>query len=166
MGDSTGFDAFYAARAAGLIRHLFLSTGDMSRAEECVQEAFLRAWQRWDRLESDDPVHWVRTVSWRLAMNDWRRRARQGRALLRLGGESPLPPPSVEIMAVREALSGLPAGQRTVLVLHYFEDLSIREISQLIALPEGTVKARLARGRAAMSHRLSDSEEVDSAWTS
>lgn len=164
MGTTDDFDAFYAARASQLVRHIYLATGDVGRAQECVQEAFLRAWQRWDRLQGDDPVQWVRTVAWRLAMNDWRRSLRQARALMRLGSETQVPPPSAEVLAVRDALAKLPADQRTVLVLHYFEDLTVRNISDLLGLPEGTVKARLSRGRAAMNLVLGGDDEVELTW--
>ncbi|WP_216658507.1 sigma factor [Nocardioides sp. zg-1230] len=63
MSNSGSFDAFYAARAPRLVRNIYLRTGDATRAEDCVQEAFVRAWRRWDRLENDDPVGWVTTVA-------------------------------------------------------------------------------------------------------
>lgn len=45
MRDRTTFDAFYVATARRLTRHLYLATGDLTRAEKCMQEAYLRAWQ-------------------------------------------------------------------------------------------------------------------------
>src|SRR5688572_19943342 len=41
------FDAFYAATAAALVRQVFAVTGDLAEAQDCVQEAYARAWQRW-----------------------------------------------------------------------------------------------------------------------
>jgi DNA-directed RNA polymerase specialized sigma24 family protein len=48
---AVAFDAFYAASAPRLVRQLHAMTGDLTEAQDCVQEAFARAWQRWPRLE-------------------------------------------------------------------------------------------------------------------
>lgn len=154
--ESAGFDAFYASAAPRLTQHLYLATGDLTRAQDCAQEAFLRAWRRWDSLEAsvDDPYAWVRQVAWRLAVSDWRRAMAQLRALVRHGPPANVPGASPDETAVRLALSRLPVEQRAVLVLHYFVDLPVREVAEVLAVPEGTVKARLSRGRAAMSKSL------------
>lgn len=164
MADSTAFDAFYSARAARLTRNIYLGTGDLSRAQECVQEAFLRAWLRWDRLENDDPVGWVQTVAWRLAVTDWRRSVRRRLALTRHGITPDVPAPSTDVIAVRDALAQLSEGQRVVLVLHYFEDQPIAGIARTLGIAEGTVKARLTRGRQAMGSLLVLTEE-ETRWT-
>lgn len=120
---------------------LYLATGDLTRAEECVQEAYLRAWQRWSHLDTHvhDPLAWVRTVAWRLAANDWRRLTRSLRALVRHGPLLDAPPPSADVLAVRDALTRLPMAQRTVLVLHYYDDLPVREIAVVLDVPDGLV---------------------------
>jgi RNA polymerase sigma-70 factor, ECF subfamily len=159
MADSTSFDAFYSARAARLTRNIYLGTGDFGRAQECVQEAFLRAWLRWDRLEGDDPVGWVQTTAWRLAVTDWRRSVRRRLALSRHGVADAIPEPSTDVIAVRDALAQLSEGQRVVLVLHYFDDQPIAAIARTLGVAEGTVKARLTRGRQAMGTMLALTEE-------
>ncbi len=164
MPDTHAFDAFYAARVQVLTRHIYLATGDLSRAQDCVQEAFLRAWQRWDELESDDPVGWVHTVAWRLAITDWRRSLRRRLAQARHGSGYDVPPPSVDVLAIRDALAQLSEGQRVAIVLHYFEDRPIAQIAQTLGIAEGTVKARLSRGRQTLGTLLSSSEE-DHSWT-
>jgi RNA polymerase sigma-70 factor (ECF subfamily) len=162
--DHRSFDAFYAATAQRLTRHLYLATGDLTRAEECTQEAYLRAWQRWHLMgEGDrDPVAWVRTVAWRLAVNDWRRLTRSLRAFARAGPPPDVPAPSTDVVAVRDALHLLPTAQRAVLVLRYYEDLTVREIADVLGVPEGTVKARLARGRTALGGLLDDDPRLPS----
>lgn len=160
MRNRDDFDQFYLATAQRLTRNLYLATGDLTRAEECVQEAYLRAWQRWTRLdhEAHDPLAWVRTAAWRLAANDWRRVTRSLRALVRHGPPGDTPAPSADVLAVRDALARLPQAQRTVLVLHYYDDLPVREIAAVLNVPEGTVKARLSRGRGAMAAHLHDED--------
>lgn len=151
MRNPDSFDAFYNARAPRLVRTIYLRTGDVTRAEDCVQEAFVRAWRKWDRLENSDPVSWVTTVAWRLAIRDWRRTLRESK--LRWGVDPSSdhhPPPSEDLLHLYQALRVLPTAQRDVLALHYLEDLSVREVSVLLNLPEGTVKSHLSRGRDAL----------------
>jgi RNA polymerase sigma-70 factor (ECF subfamily) len=153
--EASSFDAFYAAAAPGLTRQLFLATGDLTRAEDCVQEAFMRAWRRWELLDAEgNPTAWVRTVAFRLAINDWRRMLAQARALVRHGPPRDVPPPAADLIAVRDELARLPQAQRITLVLHYFADMPVAEIATLLEVAEGTVKARLSRGREALAARL------------
>lgn len=161
--DAAGYDAFYASAAPRLTHQLFLATGDLTRAQDCTQEAFLRAWRRWDSLsrEVDDPYAWVRTVAWRLAVSEWRRSLAQVRALVRHGPAPVVPPPSGDEVAVRAALAQLSLEQRAALVLHYFADLSVKDVAAALGVPEGTVKARLSRGRVVLSRLLQEEDE----WT-
>ena len=164
MRDDEDFDAFYGAWGPRLVRNIYLGTGDYGRAQDCVQEAFIRAWQRWGRLGgSEDPVAWVRTVAWRLACNDWRRVTRQAAALLRRGPDPGVIPPSDEAIAVRDILNRLPPHEGLVIALYYFEDLPIRQIADLLSIPEGTVKTRLFRARASIRESLTMEEEA-SPW--
>jgi len=157
------FDAFYAARAATLVRLLYLRTGDLTRAQDCVQEAFTQAWLKWSTLEAGpDPVAWVRTVAWNLAVNDWRsrrrERARDERMGYGVGSEAGNGVPVAEALAVREALRHPPGHQQTAIVLHYFEDLSIPEIAAMTGTPVGTIKSSLHRARISLRHQLEDND--------
>lgn len=160
MSSGEAFDAFYAARASQLTRHIYLSTGDLTRAQDCVQEAFARAWTHWDRLETEDPVAWVTTVAWHLAIRDWRRMKRELQALIRKGSPPPVPPPPPDVVAVQQALKTLPPSQRKAVVLHYFEDLPVREIAHILGVPEGTVKSQLSRGRDGLRAALDSEQEA------
>ena len=159
MSATDDFDAFYAARAAPLARALFLRTGDLTRAQDCTQEAFMRAWLKWSSIESGaDPVGWVRTVAWNLAVNDWRRRRRER---VRDAGIQPLQTRTdaahmAEVLTLRAALAQLPESQQTAIVLHYFEDMSIPDISTMTGIPAGTIKSSLHRARAALRAQLAD----------
>ena len=74
---SERFDAFYAAARDRLTLQVAALTGDVTEAADHVQEAFVRAWARWDRVESlDDPEGWVRRVARNLAVSRWRRARR------------------------------------------------------------------------------------------
>lgn len=151
------FDAFYAASAAGLVRSLHAMTGDLTVAQDCVQEASARAWQRWSVVGTyDDPAAWVRTVAWRLAVSRLRR-VRVGVGLLRRQGPAPdVPDPAPDRVALVAALRQLPEAQRRAVVLHHLCDLSVEQVAAETGAPVGTVKARLARGRAALAALLTD----------
>ena len=160
-GAADEFDAFYGARAPTLVRMIYLRTGDLTRAQDCVQEAFTRAWLKWPTLQSGpDPVAWVRTVAWNLAVTDWRsrRRARARDEGWRVEGAAQ-PLPIAEVVAVREALQDLPAHQQAAIILHYFEDLSIAEISAMTGKPTGTIKSNLHRARLALRAQLDDTTD-------
>jgi RNA polymerase sigma-70 factor (ECF subfamily) len=154
---ASDFDAFYGRTAPGLVRQLHAMTGDLGDAQDCVQEAFARAWQRWDRLKAyDAPDAWVRTVAWRLAVSRFRR-VLVGRGALRREGPPPdVAPPGPEHVALVAALKQIPEAQRRAIVLHHLGGLSVDEVAAETGSSSGTVKARLARGRAALAELLVD----------
>ncbi len=156
--DSAGsFDSFYAAEAVGLVRQLHALTGDLTVAQDCVQEAFARAWERWPIVSGyDAPAAWVRQVAYRLAVSRLRR-AKVGLGLLRRHGPPPdAPDASPDHVALVTALRSLPEAQRRALVLHHLCDLSVEQVAAETGTPTGTVKARLSRGRAALAVLLAD----------
>jgi RNA polymerase sigma-70 factor (ECF subfamily) len=155
------FDAFYAACAPRLVRQLHAMTGDLTEAQDCVQEACARAWQRWDRLGGyDAPEAWVRQVAWRLAVSRFRRARTGVRAVRRHGPQPDVPEVNADHVALVAALAQIPAAQRRAVVLHHVAGLSVQEVATEAGVPVGTVKARLSRGRAALALLLSDDPEV------
>ena len=158
MASASVFDEVYAATAPRLIGQLYLVIGDLPEAQDCVQEAYARAWLRWDRLTRDggDPVGWVKTTAYRLAVSRWRHYTAGMRALARHGVPPDLPPPSTDAVAVRNALAVLPKGMRAALVLYYLGGLQVAEVAEALEIPQGTVKARLSRGRTALAGLLAD----------
>jgi RNA polymerase sigma-70 factor (ECF subfamily) len=160
---TTSFDDVYAATAPRLIGQLYLVTGDLAEAQDCVQEAYARAWTRWDKLTRDngDPVGWVRSTAYRLAVSRWRHHTAGLRAFMRHGAPGEMPAPSADTIAVRNALAELPKGLRAALVMYYLGGMQVAEVATALDLPQGTVKARLSRGRAAMAALLTDTTEFD-----
>jgi RNA polymerase sigma-70 factor (ECF subfamily) len=68
------FDDLYHAHFRSLTVQLTAYCGDLSQAQDLVQEAFCRAFSRWSKVSRyDDPVAWVRRVAWNLATSRWRR---------------------------------------------------------------------------------------------
>jgi|Tabmets5t2r1_1033131.scaffolds.fasta_scaffold69919_2 RNA polymerase sigma-70 factor, ECF subfamily len=159
-----GFAAFYAGSYRRLLGQLFAVTGDLAEAENVLQEAYVRAFARWSRVgDYDLPEAWVRRVAINLAAMAERSLRRQARALLRLGPPPLVPELSPDLLDLRDALAALPLGQRQVIVLHHLVGLPVEEVARELRLAPGTVKSRLARGRAAMAGSLDhDRSEVTS----
>ena len=155
--DAEGFDAFYAGTNRRVLHQMYAMTGNLADAQELVQEAFARAWQRWSTVSGyDDPEAWIRTVAWRLAASRWRKAKNGVAAMLRHGTPEHAPEPSVDNVALVAALKKIPEAQRRAIVLHHLGGLSVAEVAHETGSPEGTVKARLARGRAALAELLAD----------
>jgi RNA polymerase sigma-70 factor (ECF subfamily) len=159
-----GFAAFYAGSYRRLLGQLFAVTGDLAEAENLLQEAYARAFARWSRVgDYDLPEAWVRRVAINLAAMAERSLRRRARALLRLGPPPLVPELSPDLLDLRDALAALPLGQRQVIVLHHLVGLPVEEVARELRLAPGTVKSRLARGRAAMAGSLDhDRSEVTS----
>ncbi|WP_375424056.1 SigE family RNA polymerase sigma factor [uncultured Friedmanniella sp.] len=151
------FTAFYDATWSRTVACAYAITGELGAAEDLAQEAYTRAWPRWSRISSyDEPAAWVRQVATRLAISSWRR-GRVARAFLVGSREpDPVPGPDPDAVSLARALARLPVEQRRAVVLHHLGDLPVREVAQLEGCPEGTIKARLSRGRTALAALLGE----------
>jgi RNA polymerase sigma-70 factor, ECF subfamily len=155
QGSGRSFEEFFAASYGRLVGVLFAFLHDRAQAEDVVQDAFASALLRWRVLRGyHDPEAWVRTVAFRRAVDHHRRGVRQRRALVRLGPPPSLPPVDADHLDLVRALRRLPLAQREVLVLHYVAELAVAQVAVELRLPVGTVKSRLARGRAALAQQL------------
>lgn len=153
------FDAFYAATHRRIVGQVYAMTGSLAEAEDCVQEAFARAWQRWAGLssaEQGNPEAWVRTVATRLAVSSWRKAVNRLKAHRREYQVTEVSGMNPDHLAVVAALRLISADQRLAIVLHHYAGLSVEEIAAETGALPGTVKARLARGRKALAPHLSE----------
>jgi RNA polymerase sigma-70 factor (ECF subfamily) len=154
-GDADGFDDFYRGSRQRLLGYVYLLTGDLSEAQDAVQEAFVRAWQRWSTISAyDDPEAWTRVVATRIAISRWRSLRSRARAYLRYGAVESMPAPSTDTLAIVEAMRRLPEEQRIAIALHHLVGMPVAEVAVRTGAPVGTVKARLSRGRAALAGLL------------
>ncbi|MFJ8582214.1 SigE family RNA polymerase sigma factor [Micromonospora sp. NPDC093277] len=160
--EATSFDAFYRATRQRLFEFLHALTGDPAEAQDVLHEAYARAWQRWSTVTTyEAPEAWVRTVARRIAVSRWRRARNRLIAHRRSGPPGEIPGPDANRVALLTALARLPVEQRTAIVLHHLCDLPVAEVARETGTPEGTVKARLARGRRALAGLLGvDLEET------
>jgi RNA polymerase sigma-70 factor, ECF subfamily len=154
------FERCFAAAYPRLVRQLFAVVGDVGEAEDVVQEAFARAAVRWQRIRVyDDPEAWVRRVALNRARSNLRRSRRALAALVRVGPVADVPELSPDATAVAMAMRRLPLRHREVLVLYYLVQLSVEETARQLGIPTGTVKSRLARGRAALARQLGEERQ-------
>jgi RNA polymerase sigma-70 factor, ECF subfamily len=152
------FDDFYAATARRIVRHAYALTANIADAQDIAQEAFARAWQRWQTVRGcDSPEAWVRRVATNLAMSRLRR-DRTARAAAHQLLVREVPEVSPDTVALVAALRRLPERQRVVLVLHYLADLPVGQIAAELGCPPGSVKAWLSRGRDALAAALDTGE--------
>ena len=147
----------YAVAYPRLVGQLVGVTGDPAEAEDAVMEAFARAAPgRSSFHDADNPEAWLRTVAVNVARSRWRRVLRWTHlvpSLARSEAYADLPEDHLALMA---ALRQLPAAQREAIALHHLADLPVADVARETGVPEGTVKARLSRGRAALAPLLGD----------
>lgn len=154
------FDQLYTASFRRVTGQVYAMIGDYDEATECVQEAFARAWAHRRKLEKTEyPEAWVRTTAYRLAVSRWRRRKTASRPGDRaMGARTEMPAVDESHVALVAALKQLPEAQRQALVLHHIADLPVHQVAAEVGVPEGTIKARLSRGRTALATLLADDQ--------
>jgi RNA polymerase sigma-70 factor (ECF subfamily) len=147
-----------------LVGAVAVVTGSTAAAEDAVQEAFARAWERSRRGETFTHLPgWVATVALNHARRGHRRRQAEDRAVVRLTAAParvarPTDAAAVDV-AVHTAIAGLAGRQREAVVLHHLLDLDVATTADLLGVSEGTVKSALHRARAHLAEALADHEE-------
>jgi RNA polymerase sigma factor (sigma-70 family) len=140
-----------------------LVAGSRDAAEDAVQEALVRAWERpagADQIGS--LAAWVTRVSLNLSKSRLRRLRAEARARDRLASTNDAGQASPGIRTdVERALLTLPRRQREATVLRYYLGMHIREIAETLGISEGTVKTQLFRARRTLAALLGDDEEVE-----
>jgi RNA polymerase sigma-70 factor (ECF subfamily) len=149
------FRDFVARRQRALLRTARLLTGSWAGAEDLVQSTLVRVWPRWHRLAGQPGAEaYARRVMVNLA-TDWRHR--------RWTSEVPTDPMPDHVRAVARdsdlpvvlarALLDLPARQRAVVVLRFFDDLSVEDTAAALGCTGGTVKSQTSKALATLRRR-------------
>ncbi|WP_030576539.1 SigE family RNA polymerase sigma factor [Streptomyces anulatus] len=160
------FERFYAASVKRLVTVVYAVTGDLGEAEDAVQDAYAKAWTRWEQLVAEgDPTPWVRTVALRLAVSSWRRTRNRIRAHFRHGPPPDLPGLAPDHVALVAALRHLNPEQRRAVVLHHLLDLPVEEVARQTGSTSTAVRSRLMRARRILSTHLTDSPDTPTART-
>lgn len=148
--DEATYRDFVRARWSPLRRMAFLLTADEGRAEDLLQEALVKLWFVWHRVHDGNPEAYVRRILVNTAISGRRRRWRGELPTAELpeltGGD--IVSQVDDRDALRRAMGELSDRQRAVVVLRYVEDLSEREVAELLGCSVGTVKGHASRGLA------------------
>ncbi|MEV8609435.1 SigE family RNA polymerase sigma factor [Amycolatopsis sp. NPDC051373] len=150
------FAQYFGERAHSLRATAYLLCGDWHRAEDLTQAALLKLYLAWPRLSRHDSLDaYARKIVLRTFLAENRRSRWKRERLTDAPPDVPTTDAETEHdMQVRQALAVLAPRQRAVLVLRYFEDLSVDETAAALGCSTGTVKSQAARGLATLRNRL------------
>jgi RNA polymerase sigma-70 factor (ECF subfamily) len=177
QGDVRAFEQIFQQFQRRIYNVVYQMVGQAEDAEDLTQEVFVRAYQGLPRLHEEETFS-----SWlhRIALNLCRTHLKRSRRWRGLTAEEPPTPdgeagetlldqvpdpagtPAEQIAekelqsVVRRAVASLPVHYREVVVLHHLEGFDLETIAAMLGCAEGTVKSRLARGRAMLKERLQD----------
>jgi RNA polymerase sigma-70 factor (ECF subfamily) len=151
------FRDFVAARSFALLRTAYLLCGDWTTAEDLLQTALTKTYLAWRRLGEIEAVEpYARRVLVNTATSWWRRRWHGERPTEVLPERAA--PDRIDEQVERDALwrhvQALPARQRAVLVLRFYEDLSETQTASLLNISTGTVKSQTFRALNTLRRRL------------
>lgn len=147
-----------------LVAGVALIDGSRAGAEDAVQEALARAWERSERGEQIESLQaWVTRVAMNLSKSRLRRVRAEARAKERLPTGPKAETSADDRLDVVRALAALPQRQRESTVLRYYLGLDVAEIAAALEVSEGTVKTSLHRARRVMAEALGehDPQEED-----
>jgi RNA polymerase sigma-70 factor (sigma-E family) len=154
--DETQFREFVSTRFDGLRRLAYLTCGNWSAAEDAVANVLAKLYVRWG--STDYPDVYVRTMVIRSAIDEtrrpWWRRERPASGALPERAEADPNGRTDERLRMWGALRQVPTRQRSVLVLRFYEGLSVRETAVVLGCGEGNVKSQTARGLVALRRAL------------
>lgn len=164
QGDTSALADIYERYKDRVYRTALAITRDPAAAEDILQECFVRLFTHADGLRTTEPVGpWLYRVAVNLSV-DWLSHRQRWFGLINRLIERWTVPLRVERVVeerelqekVQNAIRSLPLPQQVVVVLHYLEGLSLKEIAEILEVPEGTVKSRLHYAREALRERLTE----------
>ncbi len=156
------FNHWYRSEYSRVLAAVAVVCGtESTRAEDATNDAFVKAFERWDSVNSmDSPTAWVTKVAINSARRSFRR-ARQQSDLVnsqRLDEVFTDTHPDAQLIA---ALRQLSYRQRRAIVLRYFDDLPQAEVAKALGVAAGTAAATLHQARNRLRSTLDNSEEIE-----
>ncbi len=162
-GDRERFDELVRLHASGLLTFLCRTTGDYHHSEELFQEVFLAVWQKRDTYKHPKPVKpWLYRIALNVTRASWRKArlpmehpdeisgvavpASDGPAEQAMGREL--------ISVANQAVLKLPVQQKTVVALRIWNEMTYREIAQVMQLTEATVRSHMHHALRALRRQL------------
>lgn len=170
MADRSEFDRLCVPLRPRLLAHATrLAAGNHTRAEDIVQDAYVRAWRSWaDWTAGDDPegdvLAWMFRIVTNVYLNDYTSRQSKKRTLegavqeALVAAQAGVEPPTSEDIsqAVLDAVGQIYPSWRPVVEMHYFQEMRCEDIATALGVPLGTVLSRLCRARRALKSLLAE----------
>jgi len=158
-GSVEDFDRLYRDSYARVLRTLRGVLRDQAAAEECAQEAFMRAFRAWPRWRPDAPAEaWLHRIALNAAASYRRREGLRtlGNTIRHLGrpAAATAPPDPTSPAELLSALRRLPAKQAAAIVLRHHHGYSNREIAAALGVAESTIASRLAAAKEHLRREL------------
>ena len=148
------FRAFFEDEQASLLKTLYFVTGDRAEAADLMQEAFLKLWERWDRIEVIEVIEDPRAYLFRVALNGSRMRTRAARRAAARAIPIAVVRDPFEDADIREdvrrMLLELSPRQRAALVLLDQYGYGSKEAARILGIRPSTVRALATQGRAVL----------------
>ena len=160
-GDEAAFERLFLPLIGPAHRLAFALLRDHAAAEDAVQEACIRAWDRLRQLRSPDMARpWFLAIVTNQCRSATRRR--WWRVLKQAdpepAGAAAAPDAGIAVLALRDGLRRLPLNDQVILHLRFAEDLSHDEIARVAGVRVGTVKSRIHRALRRLRIELSEEE--------
>ncbi|MEU8674052.1 SigE family RNA polymerase sigma factor [Streptomyces sp. NPDC048560] len=157
MSVDVGFEDFARANQRRLYRTAYLLCGDVEGARDLTQTTLAKLFQHWPRVSAaDHPEAYARTVLTRTYLAERRRRLRDFLAHTPVSTPPVAAAPELTVTLLA-ALAGLPPRARAMVVLRYWEDLSVESVAGLLRCSESTVKSQCSRSLARLREQLGTS---------
>lgn len=141
------FTEFVAQRTHALFRVAYALAGDQHAAEDLLQNALAKAAVHWNRIDGNAEAY-VKRILYRDCVSQWRWRRRRPETAMAAPPDRPTGGTEAEVelrLLLRQALLRLPPRQRAVLVLRYLDDLSERQVAEVLGCSPGTVASQASR---------------------
>lgn len=160
MNEREEFEDYARARQDWLYRTAVLLCGDRYRAQDLTQTTLVKLFQHWAKAGRADSVDaYARTVLTRTFLSEQRRNLLGRRLQAVESNPSTTGDPALRVTLLA-ALRELPPRQRAMVVLRYWEDLSVDTVASLLGCRPGTVKSQCTRGLTRLREGLQDAEHI------
>jgi RNA polymerase sigma-70 factor (ECF subfamily) len=161
-GDPSAERALYDAHVSRVFRLVYRMAGDLDRAQDYVQETFIRAFQRLGEFRGESALStWLCSIAISITLNGLRKTRRISERevtfdeLPAVGTTRKEAEPDLKAR-LSQAIDDLPEGYRTVFLMHEVEGYTHEEIGEVLGVQTGTSKAQLFRAKAKLREALAD----------
>jgi RNA polymerase sigma-70 factor (ECF subfamily) len=155
-GDPDDFRFLVRRYQGPLLAHLVAKLGNREAAEEAAQESLVRAYFKMDSLKEPDKfLGWLFGISNRVVLEQQRKQQKERlHVSVRQADEASPPPPTGADYGLEEAIARLPGGQRAVILLRYYSQMSCKTTAAQLDVPLGSVTKQLSRAYAQLKTML------------